>query len=268
MNWRRIWIGLMLCVVVGVGLPGRVSGSSKGNVHQARTAADSRPFDCGLQSLPTKYSGHDLKAVYKKVALKNDVLRRSEFETVEAYEARKNKVFAEIGLYAYSERPSSEGGKPATTYDAEHERFTIRKPVPDRLWGVQEQKKAGSYIAQTIGGAKVRVDSIRARQWDLVLRSTYHGNISANSNYLSYDFDCPRNKAPSAKEQVRLLYIYQPIEAKHDHSSSGAEWPVLIERQTDTFAVVGIIWEIWVYYFNTGQVIWREKWHDETAAGP
>jgi hypothetical protein len=217
---------------------------------------DSLPFETKKERLPPYYSGHNLKNVIEKLSSYKNGLRKNEFETSEEYADRISPILSRFGLLAFSVCLKSDKDEQEIWYSADDRKLTVRRLFYGGTFKY-EDRKVRSYPAQTIGGAKVIVSVTETKFWNLELSES---QARPSDGYVQYNIEMSPETARAAKNNIRLLIIFQPAGVDKTKGYASAKWPSLKEGPVYNYNLQGILQEMWIYNFVTGEVLLRSKW--------
>lgn len=129
----------------------------------------------------------------------------------------------------------------------------------------QSNRDIRSYIGQTIGGAKARVRVVESRSWEVEVRRP-PACTKPNTSDLEtrYELKVPPERAREIKNDIRVLYLFSPVDVKHEEGYTNPRWPEAVEGPNYNYTVTGELEEVWIYNFSTGEVYMRDKWREET----
>jgi hypothetical protein len=243
----------------------------KGAVQAAKPAAKAvaaevgAAFDEARTSLPANFAGNDFRALYRKLAL----APKGEFETTEAYEARRAGVAK--GVYAFRV-PDVD-----VTYDTDAGEFTLtvfketsyRELEADRdhalLVLAKSSVETGRYVGSNAFGATRTVRRVTEREWGVAIPGEGFGK-------LTMQLKVPAERAKELKERLAVLAVcaFGPESVPQritgafadEEGATGAHVSTAtldspIDLQSYVHEVKADVKSLWVFDRATGEVLKR-----------
>lgn len=281
-------VGLFVFVGSAICLVAQQRGTSR-RAKPSPIVYSTHPFDPSVSSLPPNFRGHDAAALYKRLAAKNQISAKGEFEATESY-LRRVQAEAAMPLLGSLTRNSvfafvigqSEGkpGKLESGYDADlhvlhvyaepkvaFDNSEARSPRPQPLKLPKEVGRSLSwantvtersfYTGSNAFGAKVRVE-----------RSVHVFMAIAFRNYLHFaslrgfiDLNLDVAEAIRAKRNLKMLLVCR-LAPPYVMTATGYFEPKNDDPYEETYYYYSLnteLLEIWFFDSVTGRVYAKEK---------
>lgn len=241
-------------------------------------------IDLNTKKLPPKYLGHDLESIVENLAMREMVLKKSEFETTAEFnkrvESNKNRdIIGKLSVNDFFVQILSEdidvigeiipSGRPwmldwlqdptlESKYNADEHTFLIKiKDNPNRSQPDMNIAVMPLYITKVFPPYEDGDDTAKHK-----LVNGYNIefiNLKNSPEILLTDLSISRAKELKYGHKLRAAAIYkvQPpyvAQARIPEGSEGSEGSILVANR-----IYAVISEIWLYNFETGEILKKQK---------
>ena len=204
-------------------------------------------FDRNIKKFPSNYSGDNFQNVFNKYSGKGGI-KKGAYESNDEYQKRINANKSDI--YAFSKKLplSSIKARDLIKYDTEDQTFsTLLDSSPElSSWS----KQTGTYIATDSRGSNIKVT-----KYDREASYLKFNNYDRNN--FNIEFRYPLADAKKLSEDLRALFIINPIEAGVSEWTQEPTRAIPSEIKQKHYVIKGNVQEVWIYDYKTGIIFYK-----------
>ena len=293
----RLSIVIVLIVLIGYGT-GDCAEKSKAKTTKKQSQNEesiysTAPINFGVTKLPKNYYGHDISTLFNALSKLDRVgdLIKDEYETTEQYNIRKEKLInaplvGSLGINDYFvigytpeftaksvvldngiNIDTSNTGRIKQKYDADKKSMMLSVPssICSTTKGTQLNctnqqllvMKEPDYIASNKMGASVFV-SKSMTVWNRLALTNYPKEVS----FVFDNIDV--KEAKIIKDKYAILFICK-LESPYKDNKTHITTPDMdnpVDSSTHIDLVIAGLSEFWLYDFETGKIIQKQKYSD------
>lgn len=256
--------------VLGLGFACPAFGQSEGGYITS-------PLYLNASKLPRHFKGHDPEQIVVGVAGRFSPKR--EFETKAKYNSRLfaakaksilgkltvNSLFATM----IDQRLDDTSGKPVTSYNADTKQLSMI------LWFTGNEEKSLHLKKYSLYGNSYRASNAYGAETDVIRKDSYEFNLlSANYNEFGFNLasddmfakaklsaSVPLDKARRTKRNLHTLAIYKLVDpyVSVDKEYTRLTYSYSVEGKWEKYYLSARIQELWLYDFETGEIVSKIK---------